>query len=184
MRPTPSLNALDKALVAAAGLASKSAKLSPAEKRELRALAVKGAKRGRQGFTMADRARCAWLIRKAGPEKLPKVRVPARVKRILGMTESNEDTTTAPPAPRRAGLTVDPLDRLEKLGRLRGKPLTDEQFDRQRSRILEDAAVGSFGADDGVDPLDRLTRVGELEAAGVLTSDQAAELTERIVDAS
>jgi hypothetical protein len=32
--------------------------------------------------------------------------------------------------------------------------------------------------------LDRLTRVGELESSGVLTADQAARLTEQILDAS
>jgi hypothetical protein len=183
MPRTPSLSALDKALAIAAGLASKSTKLSPAEKRELRALAAKGAKRGRQGLTMADRARCAWLIRKAGPETVPDIRLPERLKRVLGLTEPVKHTTEPPYLLGRTDPAVDPIDRLEKLGRLRGKPLTDEQFDRQRSRILMDPAIGSFGMDDGVDPLDRLTRVGELEAAGILTSDQAAELTERILDA-
>jgi hypothetical protein len=180
MQRTPSLNSLDKALAAAAGLASKSAKLSPAEKRELRALAAKGAKRGRAGLTMADRARCIWLIRKAGPEKIPDVRLPKRVKPLLGL---NGDTPESSAPLRQPDPTVDPLDRLEKLGRLRGKPLSDEQFERQRSRILEDPAIGTFGTGDGVDPLDRLTRVSELEASGILTSDQAADLTERILDA-
>jgi hypothetical protein len=180
MQRTLSLNSLDKALVAAAGLASKSAKLSPPQKKELRALAAKGAKGGRQGFTMADRARCAWLIRKAGPEKIPDVRLPKRVKRLLGL---DGDTTELSPPLLQADPTVDPLDRLEKLAALRGKPLSEEQFQRQRSKILDDATIGTFGTGNGVDPLDRLTRVGELEASGILTSDQAADLTERILDA-
>jgi hypothetical protein len=180
MPRTPSLNALDKALVVAAGLASKSAKLSPAEKKELGRLAAKGG----HGLTMADRARCAWLIRKAGPEKLPDIKLPQRLKRILGLTDPHAPTTEPGPPLRRGDATVDPLDRLEKLGRLRGKPLSDEQFARQRAKILADPAIGAFGTGDGVDPLDRLTRVGELEAAGVLTSDQAAQVTERILDAA
>jgi hypothetical protein len=178
MARTPSFKDIDKALVVAAGLAAKSAKLSSEEKQELQALAVKG----ETGLAMVDRARCAWLIRKAGPEKLPKL--PKRARRLLGLPAPGEDSTE-PSAPlRRIDPAVDPLDRLEKLGGLRGKPLTEAQFDRQRSKILADPAIGIFGTDDGLDPLDRVTRVGELEAADLLTSDQAADLTDRILDAA
>ena len=183
MPPRPTTAAVDKALAGVAGLASKSAKLSTAEKRELKALAVKGMKKGKLGFTMADRARCIWLIRKAGPEKLPNIKIPPKLKKLLGMP-SERGTEKEPEPPRGGAPSVDPLDRLEKLGRLRGNVLAEAQFDAQRSRILADPSIGLFGADDGVDPLDRLTRVGELESSGVLTGDQAARLTEQILDAS
>src|SRR4051812_22114943 len=132
MARTPSLNDLDKALAIVAGLAAKSAKLSAAEKQELKALAVKGAKRGQQGLTMVDRARCAWLIRKAGPEKLPELpKLPRGVRRLLRLP-APEQNSTEPSPPLRQIDAVDPLDRLEKLGGLRGKPLTEAQFDGQR----------------------------------------------------
>jgi hypothetical protein len=181
MRATPSLTAFDKALVAAAGLASKSAKLSPTEKRELKSLAVKGTKRGRQGFTMTDRARCVWLIRKAGPDNL---KLPRRLRKLLRLPDGGEETASMPAPLRGAIPTVDPLDRLDKLGRLRGNVLSEAQFDVQRARILADPAIGTFRAEDGADALDRLRRVGELQSAGVITAEQAARLIEQILDAA
>lgn len=175
----PTSAAIDKALAGVAGLAGKSAKLSPAEKRELKALAVKGLKK----FTMSDRARCIWLIRKSGPEKLPNIKIPPRLRKLLGFSSGGGGEE--PPGSLRGGApSVDPLDRLEKLGRLRGNVLAEGQFDAQRSRILADPLIAHFGAAEGADPLDRLTRVGELESSGVLTADQAARLTEQILDAS
>lgn len=175
----PTSAAIDKALAGVAGLASRSAKLSPGEKRELKALAVKGMKK----FTMSDRARCIWLIRKAGPEKLPNIKIPPKLRKLLRL--SSEGGGEEPPEALRGGApSVDPFDRLDKLGRLRGNVLAEAQFDAQRSRILADPWIARFGAADGADPLDRLTRVGELESSGVLTADQAARLTEQILDAS
>ena len=181
MPSTPSLKSVDKALVVIAGLAAKSAKLSPAEKRELRALTVKGTKQGRQGFTVADRARCAWLIRKAGPESLPQVRIPPRLRRLLRLSEPPE-APVRPPI--REAALVDPLDRLDKLAQLRDKVLSEAQFEVQRSRILLDPEIGTFGTADGTDPLDRLSMVGQLESSGTITADQAAKVTEQILDAS
>ena len=179
--PRPSSAAFDKALAGVAGLASKSAKLTPAEKRELKALAVKGVKKGKQGFTMSDRARCIWLIRKAGPEKLPNIKIPPRLRKLIGLPPEGDEAME--PEPLRGGAsTVDPLERLEKLGQLRGKVLTEPQFEAQRERILADASIAQFGESDGVDPLDRLTRVGELEASGVLTAEQSAQVTEQILN--
>lgn len=179
MPKTPSTAVLDKALVAIAGLACKSAKLSPAEKPELKALVAKGAKAGK--FNMTDRARCIWLIRKAAPENIPNVRVPDRVKRVLGLGNGHDESL--PPPTRERPLT-DPLDRLEKLGELRGRPLTDSQFAGQRERVLADPLMSSFGSDEKVDPLDRLTKVARLEEAGILTADQAARVTEQILNAT
>jgi hypothetical protein len=184
MPPRPSSAAFDKALAGIAGLASKSAKLSPAEKRELKALAVKGMKTGKQGFTMSDRARCVWLIRKAGPEKLPNIKIPPRLRKLLGLLPEGDEPQETPEPLRGGNASLDPLDRLEKLGRLRGKPLTEAQFGTQRSRILADPLIGQFGEADGADPLDRLTRVGEFEASGVLTAKQAAQVTQQILDGS
>ena len=183
MPSLPTSAAIDKALAGIAGLASKSAKLSPVEKRELKALAVKGMKKGNQGFAMSDRARCIWLIRKAGPEKLPNIKIPPKLRKLLGL--SPEGGGEEPPEAVRGGApSVDPLDRLDKLGRLRGNVLAETQFDAQRARILADPLIAHFGAAEGADPLDRLTRVGDLESTGVLTADQAARLTEQILDAS
>lgn len=182
MRVHPTSAAIDKALAGVAGLASKSAKLSAVEKRELKALAVKGMK-GNQGFTMSDRARCIWLIRKAGPETLPNIKIPPKLRKLLG--RSSGGAGEEPPELVRGGAPyVDPLDRLDKLGRLRGNVLAEGQFDAQRARILADPWIAHFGAAEGADPLDRLTRVGDLESSGVLTADQAARLTEQILDAS
>jgi hypothetical protein len=183
MPSAPSLISVDKTLVVIAGLASKSAKLSAAEKRELKALAVKGTKRGRQGFTVADRARCAWLIRKAGPESLPEVRIPPWLRRLLRLRDTPEDNASVPP-PIRSAPAVDPLDRLDKLAQLREKVLSEAQFEVQRSKILADPEIGKFGAADGIDPLDRLSKVGQLESSGTITADQAAQVTEQIIDAS
>lgn len=182
MPPRPSPAAFDRALAGVGGLASKSAKLSAPEKGELEALVVKGVKKDKQGFTMSDRARCIWLIRKAGPERLPNVKVPPRLRRLLGLPPEDD---TPPLRPVRGGPpSVDPLDRLEKLGQLRGNVLTETQFESQRARILADPSIGDFGGAEGADPLDRLTRVGRLEGLGVLTADQAAQITERILDAA
>lgn len=172
MPPTPSLAAFDRALLAVAGLAAASPRLSAAERRELAKLAAAGG----NSLTMADRARCAGLIRKAAPETLPDVRIPPRLRKLL----------RPDPAPRQLrgpAPTVDPLDRLVKLGRLRGTVLSEAQFEGQRARILADPAIGAFGAAEGVDPLDRLTQVGALEAAEILEPEQAARLTEQILDA-
>jgi hypothetical protein len=139
MPSAPSLTSVDKTLVVIAGLASKSAKLSTAEKRELKALAVKGTKRGRQGFTVADRARCAWLIRKAGPESLPNVKIPPWLRRLLRLRESSEDGASVPP-PIRSAPAVDPLDRLDKLAQLR-----ERSFLRRSSR----------SSDQGSSPIQR-----------------------------
>lgn len=186
MPPRPSPAAFDRALAGVGGLASKSGKLSPADKGELEALVVKGVKQGKQGFTMSDRARCIWLIRKAGPERLPNVKVPPRLRRLLGLPpEDGTEDDTPPLLPVRGGPpSVDPLDRLEKLGQLRGNVLTETQFESQRARILADSSIGDFGGAEGADPLDRLTRVGQLEGLGVLTADQAAQITEQILDAA
>lgn len=184
-KPSVSLTSFDKALVATAGLASKSVRLSPAEKRELKTLAAKGAKSGRSGFTMADRARCIWLIRRAGPDQIPEVKVPKPLRRLVGkLTERSPSHTEAPRLLRQADPTVDPLDRVEKLGRLRGQPLTEEQFQRQLTKILDDPSISAFGVDDGADPFDRLTRVSALETSGVLTPEQAAAIVEEILDAT
>jgi hypothetical protein len=183
MPPTPSLKSVDKALAGIAGLASKSAKLSAAEKRELKALAVKGIKLGRQGFTVADRARCVWLIRKAGPESLPNVKVPRWLRKLLHLPAIPEEGASAP-LPIRSAPAQDPLDRLDKLVPLRGKLLSEGQFGVQRSKILGDPEIGTFGVADGIDPLDRLSKVGQHESAGTLTADQAARVTEQILDAA
>ena len=183
MPPTPSLKSVDKALAGIAGLASKSAKLSAIEKRELKALAAKGMKPGRQGFTVADRVRCAWLIRKAGPESLPNVRIPRRLKRLLHLRENPADGPKVLP-PIRSVLVQDPLERLDKLVPLRGKLLSEGQFEVQRSRILADPEIGTFGAADGTDPLDRLSKVARLETSSTITAEQAARVTEQILNAA
>jgi hypothetical protein len=183
MPSTPSLTSVDKVLAGIAGLASKSAKLSAAEKRELKALAVKGVKPRRQGFTVADRARCAWLIRKAGPESLPHVKIPLRLRRLLRLRESPGDGPPDRP-PIRDASSVDPLDRLDKLAPLRERVLSEAQFEVQRAKILADREIGTFGVAEGADPLDRLSKVGELESSGTITADQAAQVTEQILVAS
>jgi len=182
MPPTPSLKSVDKALAGIAGLASKSAKLSAAEKRELKALALKGIKPGRQGFSVADRARCAWLIRKAGPESLPNVKTPRWLRRLLRLAENPEQGALVPPI--RAVPAQDPLARLDKLVPLRGKLLSEGQFELQRLKILADPEIGTFGVADGIDPLDRLSKVGQHETSGTITADQAARVTEQILDAA
>lgn len=171
---------LDRGLVFVAGFAVKSAKLSDGEKQELEALATKGRKKGKSGFNVSDRARCIWLIQKAGPETIPTGKVPKWLLRIFGFGRKTPDILPLGEPPP----MVDPLDRLEKLGRLRGAPLSDEQFATQVSRVIRDPGMTTFGADQGTDALDRLSRVGELEASGVLTPEQGAELTQRILDAS
>jgi len=176
----PSTANLDKGLVFVAGFAVKSARLSDGEKKELKALTTKGSKKGRLGFNASDRARCIWLIRKAGPETIPTGRVPGWLLRIFRFAKKSPDILPV----RELAPTIDPLDRLEKLGRLRGAPLSDEQFATQVSRVLKNPGIATFGADLGTDALDRLSRVGELETSGVLTPEQAAELTQRILDAS
>ena len=168
-----SLATLDRALAAAGALATKSGKLSAAEKRELRTLVTKAAKTGRQGLAHADRARVAWLIRKAGPEK---VRLPGGLDERLKRRKEGE-----PRAPLRSPTAVDPLDRLEKLGALRSR-LTDDQFRSQRERILGDEAIADFDIED-VDPLDRVAKIGNLVETGVLSDQQAADLTARILAA-
>lgn len=155
MPKSPSVTSLDRALVALAVLASKSAKLSPTEKTELRALGRKGAKSGNQGFGMADRARCIWLLRKAGPERLPSIEIPVRLKKLLKL-DSGAAQPAAPAIRERP--SVDPLDRLKTLGDLRGKPLTEAQFSAQRDLILADPLVASYGAGDDIDPLERRRR--------------------------
>lgn len=178
MPPKPNLARVDKALLLAAGLAAKSGKLSAREKAELRALVVKGAKRGAQGWNTADRLRCMWLIKKAGPEALPKGEVPDWLRKLLRRSSAaGED-----PVRERAG--VDPLTRLVKLGELRGAVLSEEQFASQVTKVMSDPFMPTYGAADGVDPLDRLSKVGELQSLGVLTEAQASALTSQILDAS
>jgi len=169
--------ALDRTLAALGLLASKSAKLSPAEKRELRALAGKAGKSGRQGLGHADRARTIWLIRKAAPERMPNVDVPPRLRKLLRMGRAEHEERRS----LRSAPATDPLDRLEKLGSLRGKLLTQEQFEAQRARILAAPAIGSYIGEDGSDPLDRLSKVSQLREQEVLTAEQAADLTEQIL---
>ena len=126
---------------------------------------------------MIERARCAWLVRKAAPGVPPWVR--DRIDSRRAAPGPPPLPESVPPAP--AG--VDPLDRLEKLGSLRERVLTEPQFEAQRARILADPGIAAFGAAEGVEPLDRLARVGALQEAGVLTADQGARLTEQILDA-
>ena len=114
---------VDRGILLAASVAVRSPKLTPAEKRELRTLIKKHGGRGaaRSGWSMADRARCAWLVRKALPETLrpPKPGVP--------------DGALPPGRP----YDVDPLDRLEKLAALHERGvLTDAEFAREKQKIL------------------------------------------------
>jgi hypothetical protein len=183
MAPTLPLTSVDKALAAVAALAAKSTKLSAAEKKELKALAAKSVKPGKQGLTMADRAHCCWLIRKAGPESLPNVKVPPGIKRRLHLPEGSENGQHVPPSIKPAP-AQDPLDRLEKLVPLRGKILSDAQFDDQRARILADPTIGTFGTADGIDPLDRIGKVAQLESSGTITAQQSARVTEQILSAA
>jgi hypothetical protein len=178
------ISSLDKALVAVAVLAAKSAKLSPAEKRELKALATKGAKPGRAGFSHAERARCVWLIRRAGPESIPNLPpLPPWLRRLLHLGLDEKDDGGDRPLLRGTS-TEDPLSRLEKLATLRGVVLSEAQFELQRTRLLGDPTIGTFGLADGVDPYDRLKRVGDLEVAGVLTKEQAGLIVEQVLDAT
>lgn len=114
---------VDRGILLAASVAVRSPKLTPAEKRELRTLIKKHGGRGaaRSGWSMADRARCAWLVRKALPETLrpPKPGGP--------------DGALPPGRP----YDVDPLDRLEKLAALHERGvLTDAEFAREKQKIL------------------------------------------------
>src|SRR5690348_6865034 len=103
MPPRPTIRTFDKTLAGIGTLAAKSGKLSPGEKRELKALAAKGLKNGRQGWTMADRARCVWLIRKAGPESIPNIRIPKRLRALLGRDDRESHVE---PVPVRAPLEI------------------------------------------------------------------------------
>lgn len=178
MPKTPSTAAIDRALMGIGGLASKSVKLSAAEKTELEALVKRGAKSGKLG--MADRARLIWLIRKAGPESIPDLRIPPQVKKLLKLKRNGnpEAAKTIREAPK-----VDPLDRLEKLGALRGRPLSDAQFVAQRDLLAADPHIASFRGDADADPLDRLMKVAQLQEAEILTPEQSARITEQILEA-
>lgn len=114
---------VDRGILLAASVAVRSPKLTPAEKRELRTLIKKHGGRGaaRSGWSMADRARCAWLVRKALPETL---RAPK---------PGGPDGALPPGRP----YDVDPLDRLEKLAALHERGvLTDAEFAREKQKIL------------------------------------------------
>jgi hypothetical protein len=180
MAPIPSLKSVDKALAGFAGLLCKSPNLSDDEKKALKALAAKGVKPGKQGFTVTDRAHCVWLIRKAGPERLPNVKIPPWLRKLLHLRERSEGAPVLPPitpAP-----AQDPLDRLAKVAPLRGKNLSEAQFDLLRSKILADPEIGTFGTADGTDQLDRLSKVAQLESSGTITAQQAVRVTEQILD--
>jgi hypothetical protein len=119
--PTNLPRHVDRGILLAATVAARSPKLTPAEKRELGALVKKhrGRNAARSGWSMADRGRCVWLVRKAMPETIgrPKPLPPGDA-----------------PAPRQAS-DVDPLDRLEKLAALHERGvLTDAEFAREKQK--------------------------------------------------
>jgi Short C-terminal domain len=115
---------VDRGILLAASVAVRSPKLTPAEKRELRTHIKKHGGRGaaRSGWSMADRARCVWLVRKALPEALP------------GRPKPGSPDGVLPPG---RPYDVDPLERLEKLAALHERGvLTDAEFTREKQKIL------------------------------------------------
>jgi hypothetical protein len=123
------------------------------------------------------------LIRKAGPESLPNVTIPRWLRRLLRLSDSPKEGASVPP-PIRSVPVQDPLERLDKLVPLRGKLISEGQFELQRLKILADPEIGTFGMAHGIDPLDRLSKVGQHESSGTITADQAARVTEQILDAA
>jgi hypothetical protein len=121
--PTNLPRHVDRGILLAASVATRSPKLKPDEKRELGALVKKhrGRNADRSGWSMADRARCVRLVRKAMPE-------------TIGRSKPLPPGGAPPP---RQPADVDPLDRLEKLAALHERGvLTDAEFAREKQKIL------------------------------------------------
>lgn len=168
----------DKALLYASELAVRSGKLSDKDKAELRRLITKGRKKGKQGWSLSDRTRCLYLVRKAGPEDL---KLPEWMRRILGLGREG-DLGDTEPVPIRSSSDTDPLERLMKLGDLRDREVVaPEQFELQRAQLLADQTIAAYGE---VDHLDRLSLLGDLKARQIITEEQFDRVRSRILDAS
>ena len=173
--PKDALKRFDREILGrTAQFAAVSPLLDPEEREELQELARKAmTTRAFAGIGHTARFRTIQLIRKAGPETLPND-VPPAVRRLLGVRGETEATLN------RHATTEDPLTRIERLHRLRGKPLSEEQYARELVKIMGDPALPAYAAGDQVD---RLAKVHELHESGALTDDQVTTITALILDA-
>ncbi len=173
MAPPDPIKLFDRALLGGAAAAAASPKLTTAEKKHLGTLVTKS--RSAKGWTMAERMECIGLVRKAAPEKLPKL-----PKVILDRLPGGR----VEPAPVRQLSDADPLDRLSKAADLRGEVLTEEQFVVRRDAILTMPGLAEWGLQDGVDPLDRVSAAHALLGRGALTEEQFSMVRQAILDAA